>query len=306
MELLCVPFCHSHVARHSNFAASGAAVSASRAPSSASTLTPLLTGDVVAVIRQLLAGVSRELVTRGVSKLLLCSRWLLGRSGRSLATRRAARDDDRGAGGVGSLRPRRPLPAVRRGPRAGRGASGHARRRARCLARGRLRGGTDRAQRSAALQGHARRAGDRRRGRGRGPPGTRRSRGTCSASTRRITAGSAASSRPPSRRAASKRSARGCRPSWTTSSTRSPRPDPDARVDLVACVRVPAAVHRHLRAARRARAGSGRPRDGGSPRCSSPPRPPPSTHGRRRRPTRSSRCSKPSSTPSRPTPATTS
>ena len=54
----------------------------------------------------------------------------------------------------------------------GAGACGHARRRARCLARGRLRGGTDRAQRSAALQGHARRAGDRRRGRGRGPART--------------------------------------------------------------------------------------------------------------------------------------
>src|SRR3954466_5224631 len=53
-ELLCVPFCHSQVARHSNFAASGAAVSASRAPSSASTFTPLLTGVSVAVIGQLL------------------------------------------------------------------------------------------------------------------------------------------------------------------------------------------------------------------------------------------------------------
>ena len=50
----------------------------------------------------------------------------------------------------------------------------------------------------------------------------RLSRGTCSASTRRTTAGYAALSRPPSRRAASRRSARGYKPSSTTSSTRSP------------------------------------------------------------------------------------
>src|SRR3954447_22248129 len=49
-ELECVPFSHSHVARHSNWAASGAEVSASLAPSSASTLTPLLTGVSVVVI----------------------------------------------------------------------------------------------------------------------------------------------------------------------------------------------------------------------------------------------------------------
>ena len=132
-----------------------------------------------------------------------------------------------------------PVPAVRRGPRTGRGACGHARRRARRLAGGRLRGGTDRAERSAALQGHARRAGDRRRGRGRGPARARPSPGTCSASTRRITAACAASSRPRSRRAASKRCARGCRPSSTTSSTRSPRPGPTRRVDLVAAFAFP-------------------------------------------------------------------
>jgi hypothetical protein len=38
-----VPFCHLQVARHVNFAASGAPFSASRASSSAWTLTPLLT-----------------------------------------------------------------------------------------------------------------------------------------------------------------------------------------------------------------------------------------------------------------------
>ena len=55
VDELWVPFCHSQEARHSNFAASGASVSASRAPSSASTLTPLLTGVAVDVIDQLLA-----------------------------------------------------------------------------------------------------------------------------------------------------------------------------------------------------------------------------------------------------------
>ena len=40
---LCVPFCHLQDARHLNYAASGALFSASRAASSAATLTPLLT-----------------------------------------------------------------------------------------------------------------------------------------------------------------------------------------------------------------------------------------------------------------------
>ena len=41
--LLCVPFCHLQDARHVNLAACGAPFSASRAASSAPTLTPLLT-----------------------------------------------------------------------------------------------------------------------------------------------------------------------------------------------------------------------------------------------------------------------
>jgi hypothetical protein len=41
-ERLCVPVTHSQLARHLNRAASGACSSASRAPNSASTLTPLL------------------------------------------------------------------------------------------------------------------------------------------------------------------------------------------------------------------------------------------------------------------------
>src|SRR5258708_16929291 len=41
-ERLCVPVTHSQLARHLNWAASGVCSSASRAPNSASTLTPLL------------------------------------------------------------------------------------------------------------------------------------------------------------------------------------------------------------------------------------------------------------------------
>ena len=44
VERLWVPLIHSTVERHLNFAASGAFFSASCAPNSASTLTPLLTG----------------------------------------------------------------------------------------------------------------------------------------------------------------------------------------------------------------------------------------------------------------------
>src|SRR5207244_5734483 len=68
-ECVCVPFCHSHIARQRKLAASGAAVSASRAPSSASTLTPLSTGVSVAVIVQLLSYVFEE-CHRGHSKRL--------------------------------------------------------------------------------------------------------------------------------------------------------------------------------------------------------------------------------------------
>jgi hypothetical protein len=44
VERLCVPLTHSTVERHLNLAASGAFLSASCAPNSASTLTPLFTG----------------------------------------------------------------------------------------------------------------------------------------------------------------------------------------------------------------------------------------------------------------------
>ena len=81
---------------------------------------------------------------------------------------------------------------------------------------------------------------------------------------------------------------------------------PDARDRPRQRVRVPAAVHRHLRTARRARAGSGRP-GAGTHRAARPhldPRRVRTGEGGVRR--RSSRCSRHSSTPSRPAPATTS
>src|SRR6516225_4115551 len=49
-ERLCVPFSHSQLARHLNFAASGTSCKDSRAPSSAVTLTPLSTFSVVDVL----------------------------------------------------------------------------------------------------------------------------------------------------------------------------------------------------------------------------------------------------------------
>src|SRR5580658_4613147 len=55
VERLCVPFCHSQVARHWKAAAAGASANAVRAPRRASTLTPLLTGVSVAVIAHSLA-----------------------------------------------------------------------------------------------------------------------------------------------------------------------------------------------------------------------------------------------------------
>src|SRR3954454_13149418 len=56
VERLWVPFTHEQVARHVNSAASGASVSASRAPSSAAVLTPLSIGVLVIVIGSLLGG----------------------------------------------------------------------------------------------------------------------------------------------------------------------------------------------------------------------------------------------------------
>ena len=177
----------------------------------------------------------------------------------------------------------------------GAGASGHPRRRPRRLARGRLRGGTDRAQRRAALQGHARRAGDRRRGRGRGPPGTRvrpahaqrrPARSQPAAPPRLVRlhapprrgappAGAGHRRRPP-RRGGRRRTRRARSTSSARSRSRCRSPS------SASCSACPSRI--------------GPTWGGGSPRCSSPPRPPTSTHGPRRPPTRSSRCSKRSST----------
>ena len=176
---------------------------------------------------------------------------------------------------------------------------GHAGRRARRLARRPLRRGHGRPQRPAALQGHARRDGERtRRSSPRACP-DRRSPGTCSRSTRPTTPGCAGSSPPPSRRGASKRCARASRRSSTTCSTTSPRrtrqPRRSGRV-----LRLPAAVHRHLRAPRRPRA---RPAPLGRdvhPAARARPRRRRVRARPRRRPTRSSPCCAISSRPSRP------
>src|SRR5262245_5162469 len=55
---LCVPLIHLTVARHLNFAASGAFLSASCAPNSASTLTPLLTGLSAFAFAMAISGVT--------------------------------------------------------------------------------------------------------------------------------------------------------------------------------------------------------------------------------------------------------
>ncbi len=76
-------------------------------------------------------------------------------------------DDHRSYGGVGFVRSRRPVPAVRTGARPRPGPCGDVGRRAWRLAGRQLRGGACRPQRVAALQGHARGLGNglRRRGR---------------------------------------------------------------------------------------------------------------------------------------------
>src|SRR6516165_9327874 len=72
-ERLCVPFNHSQVARHLNCAASGAFSNASRAPSSAVTLTPL---SILAVVEMLLVALIGSLLccavrARRLSRLCL-------------------------------------------------------------------------------------------------------------------------------------------------------------------------------------------------------------------------------------------
>ena len=93
---------------------------------------------------------------------------------------------------------------------------------------------------------------------------------TCSWSTRPITLDCVAWSRARSRFDVSKRCGRTSSTSSTISSTASPAQGPDSQVDLVAAVRVPAAVHRDLRAARRPRRRARRRWGVGSPRCSAP------------------------------------
>src|SRR5262245_26755572 len=60
VELLCVPFFHSHAARHLNCAACGALVSASRAAIKASTFTPLLTATLALAV-----AIAASILTRG-------------------------------------------------------------------------------------------------------------------------------------------------------------------------------------------------------------------------------------------------
>ena len=177
--------------------------------------------------------------------------------------RRAAvpsRGDEPGGStpGVGRLRPRRSVPAVRRPPGPGPGPRGDARRRARRVGRPRLRARACRAQRSSPLEEHAGGVLGRRR-RGRGLPG-RRWPGTCSPSTRPTTRGCAGSCPVRSRPAASRR----CGRTWRTSSTRLlddvARRSADGPGRPRGDVRLPAPVHRDLRAARRRRS---RPRPAG-------------------------------------------
>src|SRR5436190_17838754 len=68
-ERLCVPVTHSQLVRHLNWAASGAFSSASRAPNSASTLTPLL---IFAALEPVVSVIL-------FSGLLNCLRWIADR-----------------------------------------------------------------------------------------------------------------------------------------------------------------------------------------------------------------------------------
>src|SRR5207247_10146116 len=62
---LCVPFFHLQLARQLNLAASGALLSASRAPSSASTLTPFWTCFSACVLMVASSGDGTECPARG-------------------------------------------------------------------------------------------------------------------------------------------------------------------------------------------------------------------------------------------------
>ena len=170
------------------------------------------------------------------------------------------------------------------------------------LARGRVRGGASGAERSAPVEGHAGRARDGRRRRGRGPAGTVVRAAHARSSIRRTTPGCAASSPPRSRSAASRSSGRGSQAIIDDlldgdRRGRTRYPHRSRRV-----VRVSAAVHGDLRAARRARSRSAdaRARTYGAARSDLERRT--STRGRRRRSDASSRCSARSSRRSNATP----
>ena len=158
--------------------------------------------------------------------------------------------------------------------------------------------GPRRAERPAAVQGHARGAGDGQRGRRRGParPGVR----PAHAHRRPARSHPAAPSgvgrvlRPPDRGAAAPRAGDRRRPARRHRRPGTGQPGRPRRR-----LRFPAAVHRHLRAARRARAGPGAARPGPDRAARAHYRRPPSTRGPRRRPTRSWRCWQHSSRPSR-------
>ena len=186
------------------------------------------------------------------------------------------------------------------------GARGHAGRRARRVARRPLRGGASGAERRAPVEGHAGRARDGRRRRGRGPARARRSRGTCSWSTRPITPGCAGSVSA----AFSVRRDRGAAPHVQAIVDELldgvAAHGPERRVDLVASFAfpLPFTVICELLGVPEPDRGAARPRR--STRCSRRPRPPRSTRARRGVRRRRRACSKRSSRTSSASPATIS
>ena len=122
-----------------------------------------------------------------------------------------------------------------------------------------LRRGQGGAERPAAVEGHARRAGPQRRGRRRGPARAGAGPAHAAPSTRPTTPGCAGWRRPRSAGAGSSGWRPGSGRSSTTCSTPWPRRHRPARRPGGG-LRVPAAVHGDLRAARRPGAGPGRPR----------------------------------------------
>ncbi len=208
-------------------------------------------------------------------------------------------------GSWGSFDLDNPFPLFAEVRELGARASGDAGRRARRLAGRPLRGGHGRAQRPAALQGHARGPGHRigRRGRRSAGSGLRpahahggpaRPHPAPQARLRRLLPEARrgpAATRPDHRRRPPRRHR---------------RPGPERPVDLVADLCLPPALHCHLRAPRRARRPTGLHSGRSSPSCSCRRRPRPSTRRPSRPPMPSSACSRTWSRPSRPPPATIS